>query len=72
MADDRFTPEALERWSRIEQRFQFRLLNNVFCVKCRGTTTMLDHRGSIRGGVLVLEGECARCSHSVARSVESI
>ena len=66
----RFTPDAMDRWRQIPQGIQFRLLNNVYCARCRGTVGMLDHQGRIDDGFLVLEGSCGTCGERVVRAIE--
>lgn len=65
-----FTPQARKRWDAIPKGMQFRLLNNVFCVQCRGEVSMLEHTGRIEDGFLLLEGCCFRCGGDVARAIE--
>ena len=49
---------------------QRRLLDNVWCSRYRQVTTMVDYRGQIKQGDLVLTGTCATCGATVARLVE--
>jgi hypothetical protein len=66
-----FTSAAARRWSEIDGRVRFRLLNNVWCAKCAKGTSIVNYSGRIEDGDLILEGACAKCGHSVARVVES-
>jgi hypothetical protein len=65
-----FTPAAERAWNRFPGSVRVRLLNNVFCVQCRGGTSMALAGGTVKRGDLVLKGTCTRCSHEVARVVE--
>lgn len=65
-----FTREAERRWAAIGGRMQTRLLNNVWCGECRGSSTIVRYTGRIRRGNLILEGECLKCGGPVARVIE--
>jgi hypothetical protein len=47
-----------------------RLLNNVWCVACHTTTTIVQFTGRIEQGDLVLDGRCINCGGPVARVIE--
>lgn len=65
-----FTPQARQRWERLPADMRDRLLANVYCPECHGETTIVDYRGSVMGGMLILQGRCKRCGSDVARAVE--
>jgi hypothetical protein len=46
------------------------ILGNVYCARCRGATSIVKASGSMKGGDLVLEGQCVKCGADVARLVE--
>ncbi len=46
------------------------LLNNVWCVACRKTTTIVRFTGKMERGDIVLQGHRIRCDGPVARVVE--
>lgn len=47
-----------------------RLLSNVWCSQCRFETTITNFSGTIKGGDLLLVGNCAECHGDVARVIE--
>lgn len=69
--DITFTPAARRLWALIPQPMQRRLLDNVWCSTCRHVTTMVDYRGEVKQGDMILTGTCAVCGATVARLVES-
>ena len=66
----RFTRAAADLWDDIPKPMQFRLLNDVYCTGCRTAVGMLDHRGQVEEGLLVLSGRCNNCGEAVTRAVE--
>lgn len=70
MARDTFRPQAERRWRELDGQLQTRLLNNVWCGRCRRSTTIVRYTGKIDGGDLVLEGRCITCDGRVARVIE--
>ena len=68
--DERFTLPAARRWAALGGRLQTRLLNNVWCGECRGSTTIVKFVGRIENGDVVLEGRCIKCDGPVARVIE--
>ena len=66
-----FTPAARRLWAHIPEPIQRRLLDNVWCSAGHHVTTMVDYRGQVKGGDLVLTGICATCGTTVIRLVES-
>ncbi len=65
-----FTPEARIFWDGIPDETRRLLLDNVWCVGCGAVRTILEYRGRIEGGDLVLEGKCGTCCEPVARLIE--
>lgn len=65
-----FTKAAQQRWDRIPPDIQRRLLDNVWCSTCRGSTTIKDYSGRVERGDLLLSGKCAKCDNPVARLIE--
>ncbi len=65
-----FTPPARERWESIPADIRRRLLANVWCGKCRHEVTITCFSGPIKGGDLLLVGQCAECHGDVVRVVE--
>ena len=37
----KFTPKARKRWDEIQKEIQTKLLDNVWCGKCRGSVSMI-------------------------------
>lgn len=70
MKSSEFTPQAARRWAELGGRSQTLLLNNVWCVACGKTTTIVRVSGRMERGDIVLEGCCIRCDSPVARVVE--
>lgn len=66
-----FTVEAEQFWAKISNDFQEKILNNVFCAKCLRAVRIKNYTGQIKSGDLLLEGECSKCGHQVARLIES-
>ncbi len=68
---NRFTPEAYRIWNEISFDIKEKILNNVFCGSCGGTTTIIDYIGKTSHNDLVLKGKCKKCGHEVARLIEN-
>lgn len=65
------TPQAKKLWEQIPSDVRVRLLNNVYCVSCKGTTGIAQVRAVVEKGDLILHGRCTRCDGEVARLIES-
>jgi hypothetical protein len=65
-----FTKPARQRWESITAHVRQRLLSNVWCGQCRSETTITHFSGTIKGGNLLLVGQCAACHGNVARVIE--
>lgn len=65
-----FTKPARQRWESIPANIRQRLLSNVWCGHCRFETTITNFSGTIKGGDLLLLGQCAECRSDVARVIE--
>ncbi len=65
-----FTQVARKHWEYIPTYTRQRLLTNVWCGHCGGATTITNFSGTIKGGDLVLVGQCAQCQGDVARLIE--
>jgi hypothetical protein len=65
-----FTKPARQRWESIPAEIRQRILSNVWCGHCRSETTITHFSGSIKGGDLLLVGQCAICHSDVARVIE--
>jgi len=71
MMIDKFTPQASLLWNRIPSSIQERLISNVWCGKCLAVTIIIDFRGQVKEGDLVLTGVCKTCGSKVVRLIES-
>ncbi|MBN2139351.1 MAG: hypothetical protein JW720_16225 [Sedimentisphaerales bacterium] len=67
---DVFTPQARRRWNKIPEWARRKILDNVFCVKCRRSGTIILETAQMKKGDLILRGKCADCGHDVCRLVE--
>ena len=65
-----FTHPARQRWDSIPADIRQRLLSNVWCGQCRHETTITNFTGTLKGGNLLLVGQCAECRSDVARVIE--
>ncbi len=71
MSDDNaFSPQAARRWKELGARSQTLYLNNVWCIACRKSTTIVRFEAKMERADLILEGECITCRGSVARVIE--
>lgn len=66
----KFTPLARAKWQEVPEGVKPLILANIWCVKCRSDTTMIDFGGHIDRGDLILEGHCDKCHSKVARLLE--
>lgn len=65
-----FTNPARQRWESIPADVRQRLLSNVWCGHCSHETTITNFTGTLKGGDLLLVGQCAECQGDVARVIE--
>lgn len=65
-----FTPQARQLWQNVPAHIRPKLLSNVYCGECRGETTIVNYGGSVKQGLLVLEGSCQQCGADVARVID--
>ena len=65
-----FTNRARQRWESIPADIRKRLLSNVWCGHCNHETTITNFTGTLKGGDLLLVGQCAECQGDVARVIE--
>lgn len=66
----RFTASAKIFWDAIPEQVRKRLLANVWCVGCRGETTIVGYSANIQRGDLILNGKCKKCGGEVTRVIE--
>ncbi len=65
-----FSKPAKNLWEQIPKDRQTLLLSNVWCGHCSGETTIINFKGKVAKGNLVLEGDCKKCGEPVARFIE--
>jgi hypothetical protein len=66
----KFSVAAKNLWEQIPMDKQTMLLSNVWCSHCSGETTIINFKGKVSAGNLILEGECKKCGAPVARFIE--
>ena len=66
-----FTPKAAKFWATIPATGKPQLLSNVFCSNCHEVIKIVDFKGTVCRGDLVLVGNCAKCGGGVTRVIES-
>jgi hypothetical protein len=64
------TPQAKKMWEAVPKEVRVKLLNNVWCTRCRDMTGIVLEGMKVDHGDLVLEGKCVKCSGPVARLIE--
>ena len=68
---DTFTPIAKNIWRAMPGDTQLKILNTVWCTQCQNMARITHITAKVDSGMLVLRGECARCSGDVARVIEN-
>lgn len=65
-----FTRPAQRLWDSMPEYLQVLLLGDVWCAQCRQVTTIVDFKGNVKNGNLMLRGICARCGEPVGQLIE--
>jgi hypothetical protein len=68
---DSFTPRAKNIWRAFPGDTQLKILNTVWCTRCRGMSGITHITARVVAGLLVLIGKCSRCGGDVARVREN-
>jgi hypothetical protein len=68
---DSFTPRAKNIWRAFPGDTQLKILNTVWCTRCRGMSGITHITARVVVGLLVLIGKCSRCGGDVARVREN-
>jgi len=68
---DTFTPRARNIWRAMPGDAQLKILNTVWCTRCRGMSGITHITARVDSGMLLLLGKCSRCGGHVARVVEN-
>jgi hypothetical protein len=66
----RLSAQASKLWNAIPIDARRKILANIYCGHCRGAVSIVNVTGKVKGGDLVLNGNCAVCGDDVARLVE--
>lgn len=69
--EDTFTPRAKNIWRTIPGDTQLKILNTVWCTRCRNLSGITNITAKVDSGMLVLIGKCSRCGGDVARVREN-
>jgi hypothetical protein len=67
----KFTPQAKKQWEKIPKEVRVKLLNNVYCSRCKTMTGIAEIEGTVNHGDLILHGKCTACGSEVARLIET-
>jgi hypothetical protein len=67
-----FSDAAARLWAVIPADYRKALLSNVWCGECRHGVTIKNFAGTVKGGELLLVGQCSECFSEVARLIESV
>ena len=67
----KFADPAAKLWAAIPANVKKLLLSNVWCGECRREVTIKNFAGTVKGGDLLLVGQCSECLGDVARLIES-
>lgn len=69
--EDNLSPKAKKIWQAIPADTRLKILDNVWCVRCKDVTVIGNVSGKVESGMLVLRGVCTRCGGEVARVIEN-
>lgn len=64
------TTKAKGLWLAIPAKERALLLINVYCGKCRDAVRIVNFKGRVSLGDLVIDGYCEKCNASVTRVIE--
>ena len=65
------TTTAKKFWESIPPEAKVKILNNVWCGTCQGTSSLGNPTMTIQSQNLIIRGICTKCGGQVARRVES-
>jgi len=67
-----FTPGAKNFWESIAEETRSRILQSVWCGRCKSPTgvPMVNYSGRMEEKDLILAGKCGQCGGKVTRLVE--
>jgi hypothetical protein len=70
-ATPKFTAPAARIWNAISPVDQQTLVSRSWCSNCRQEVTIADYSGSIKAGLVLLQGTCSACGGTAYRFVET-
>ncbi len=65
------TFKAKKIWDALPNQMRIKILNNVYCVNCKGMVSIATEKMNIKEMNLIIRGNCTSCNHEVCRVVES-
>jgi hypothetical protein len=68
----KLTPPAKKSWEQIPEQTRRKILENVWCSRCRVPVKIQLRAGEMAGRSLVLSGTCMTCGSEVARVLEPV
>ena len=72
MSNGQFSTDAAVLWGAIPIVMQEKILNNVYCVICQTSVSIVNFAGNVDGhGDLILTGSCEVCGQKVVRLLET-
>ena len=69
--ENTFTPRAKNIWRATPGDTQLKILNTVWCTRCRNLSGITNITAKVDSGMLLLIGKCSRCGGDVARVREN-
>ena len=66
----KLTKDAKKRWDQVPESIRKEILDNVWCSRCKGGSSMQLREGEMSGRSLVLRGACKKCGGETARVIE--
>ena len=66
----KLSQEAMQRWNQIPDDVKPKLLENVYCSKCKDTVKIGNFEASMIEADLILKGKCSICNNNIARLIE--
>jgi len=71
MSEGKFIGKAAILWDTVAKEAQQKILERVFCTRCRRGVRITEFTGEERNGDVVLTGKCGTCGHTVVRVLET-
>ncbi len=64
------TKAALMKWEQIPHGVRLKLLNNVWCSRCRCARSMAEAHVVLKRGDFLIQGHCVTCNADIVRYVD--